>query len=161
MPSLSIPAQPRIAVEDGIAMPQRMWAILTIALGLTLAVLGGGIANVALPAIAREVHTSPANSIWVVNAYQLAVTVSLLPLSSLGEIYGYRRIYQIGLVIFTIASFAHSSQPFGMTATFLIGSGNGAQLTQVTRGYLPCSPASPFSSITSHSADMRPNLREP
>ena len=66
-------------------MPQRMWAILTIALGLTLAVLDGGIANVALPTIAREVHTSPANSIWVVNAYQLAVTISLLPLSSLGR----------------------------------------------------------------------------
>ena len=56
--------------------------------------------------IAREVHTSPANSIWVVNAYQLAVTISLLPLSSLGEIYGYRRIYQAGLVLFTVASLA-------------------------------------------------------
>jgi MFS transporter, DHA2 family, multidrug resistance protein len=99
MATISIPA------PDGIPMPQRMWAILTIGLGLTLAVLGGGIANVALPTIAREVQTSPANSIWVVNAYQLAVTVSLLPMSSLGEIYGYRRIYQIGLVVFTIASF--------------------------------------------------------
>ena len=64
-------------------MPRRLWAILTIALGLTLAVLDGGIANVALPTIATEVHTSAANSIWVVNAYQLAVTISLLPLSSL------------------------------------------------------------------------------
>lgn len=91
---------------DGVPMPQRLWAILTIALGLTLAVLDGGIANVALPTIAREVHTSPANSIWVVNAYQLAVTISLLPLSSLGEIYGYRRIYQAGLVLFTLASLA-------------------------------------------------------
>ena len=87
-------------------MPQRIWAIVTIALGLTLAVLDGGIANVALPTIAREVNTSPANSIWVVNAYQLAVTISLLPLSSLGEIYGYRRIYQAGLVLFTVASLA-------------------------------------------------------
>jgi DHA2 family multidrug resistance protein-like MFS transporter len=91
---------------DGVPMPQRLWAILTVALGLTLAVLDGGIANVALPTIAREVNTSPANSIWVVNAYQLAVTISLLPLSSLGEIYGYRRIYQYGLVLFTIASLA-------------------------------------------------------
>ncbi|HQT80199.1 MAG TPA: MFS transporter [Rhodopila sp.] len=93
-------------MSDGVPMPQRLWAIMTIALGLTLAVLDGGIANVALPTIAREVNTSPANSIWVVNAYQLAVTVSLLPLSSLGEIYGYRRIYQAGLVLFTIASLA-------------------------------------------------------
>ena len=105
MASLSLPMQPRLEPVDGVPMPQRMWAILTIGLGLTLAVLGGGIANVALPTIAREVQTSPANSIWVVNAYQLAVTVSLLPMSSLGEIYGYRRVYQIGLIVFTVASF--------------------------------------------------------
>src|ERR1700749_5348769 len=99
MPDLLIPANhlPGTA-PDGVPIPQRMWAILTIALGLTLAVLDGGIANVALPTIAREVNTSPANSIWVVNAYQVSVTISLLPLSSLGEIYGYRRIYQAGLV---------------------------------------------------------------
>ena len=49
-------------------------------------------------------NTSPANSIWVVNAYQLAVTISLLPLASLGDIFGYRRVYQWGLVVFTLAS---------------------------------------------------------
>ncbi|HEX2941503.1 MAG TPA: MFS transporter [Rhodopila sp.] len=98
--------QPDGNLPDGVPMPQRLWAIMTIALGLTLAVLDGGIANVALPTIAQEVNTSAANSIWVVNAYQLAVTVSLLPLSSLGEIYGYRRIYQAGLVLFTFSSLA-------------------------------------------------------
>ncbi len=111
---------------DGVPMPQRMWAILTIALGLTLAVLDGGIANVALPTIAREVNTSPANSIWVVNAYQLAVTIALLPLSSLGEIYGYRRIYQAGLTLFTLASLAcslSSSLPTLIVARMLQGLG--------------------------------------
>ena len=93
------PAEP-----DGVPLPQRYWAILTIALGLTLAVLDGAIANVALPTIARDVNASPSASIWAVNAYQLAVTISLLPLASLGEIYGYRRVYQWGLVVFTIAS---------------------------------------------------------
>jgi DHA2 family multidrug resistance protein-like MFS transporter len=93
------------AVTDGVSIPQRYWAILTIALGLTLAVLDGAIANVALPTIARDVDASPAASVWVVNAYQLAVTISLLPLASLGDIYGYRRVYQCGLIVFTIASF--------------------------------------------------------
>lgn len=92
------------AEQDGVPLPQRYWAILTISLGLLLAVLDGSIANVALPTIAADVHTSPSNSIWVVNAFQLAVTISLLPFSSLGEIYGYRRIYRFGLVLFTIAS---------------------------------------------------------
>jgi DHA2 family multidrug resistance protein-like MFS transporter len=106
MSDIALNAKSVVDVDDGVPMPQRTWAILTIALGLTLAVLDGGIANVALPTIAQEVHTSPANSIWVVNAYQLAVTISLLPLASLGEIYGYRRIYQAGLVLFTCASLA-------------------------------------------------------
>src|SRR5271165_6213281 len=127
MPVISIPANPQLdPAADGVPMPQRTWAILTIALGLTLAVLDGGIANVALPTIAREVNTSPANSIWVVNAYQLAVTISLLPLSSLGEIYGYRRIYQAGLVLFTIASLAcalSSSLPTLIVARMLQGLG--------------------------------------
>src|SRR6195952_4809918 len=127
MADISIPAKAVAAAPpDGVPMPQRMWAILTIGLGLTLAVLDGGIANVALQTIAREVNTSPANSIWVVNAYQLAVTISLLPLSSLGEIYGYRRIYQIGLIGFTLASLAcalSSSLPTLIIARMLQGFG--------------------------------------
>ena len=99
------PAPPlHLAADDGVPLPQRYWAILTIALGLTLAVLDGAIANVALPTIARDLDASPAASIWVVNAYQLAVTISLLPLASLGDIYGYRRVYQYGLIVFTVAS---------------------------------------------------------
>ena len=66
-----------------------------------MAVLDGAIANVALPTIARDLNASPAASIWVVNAYQLAVTVTLLPLAALGEIIGYRRVYKAGLVVFT------------------------------------------------------------
>jgi DHA2 family multidrug resistance protein-like MFS transporter len=93
-----------LPVPDGVPLPQRYWAVLTIMLGLTLAVLDGAIANVALPTIARDIDASPAASIWVVNAYQLAVTISLLPLASLGDIYGYRRVYQYGLIVFTVAS---------------------------------------------------------
>jgi DHA2 family multidrug resistance protein-like MFS transporter len=106
MPSDNLSLGLKPEPPDGVPMPKRIWAIATVALGLTLAVLDGGIANVALPTIARDVNTSPANSIWVVNAYQLAVTISLLPLSSLGEIYGYKRVYQAGLVLFTVASLA-------------------------------------------------------
>ena len=100
------PTLPQDDPSDGLPTPQRYWGILTIALGLTMAVLDGAIANVALPTIAADLNTSPANSIWVVNAYQLAVTISLLPLSSLGDIVGYRRVYQWGLVLFTLASLA-------------------------------------------------------
>jgi len=89
---------------DGLPQPQRNWAIVTIALGLVMAVIDGAIANVALPTIARNLDASPAFSIWIVNGYQLAITISLLPLASLGEIIGYRRVYLAGLVLFTLAS---------------------------------------------------------
>ncbi|HEM8658871.1 TPA: MFS transporter [Klebsiella aerogenes] len=89
---------------DGLQVPQRYGAILTIVLGLTMAVLDGAIANVALPTIATDLNASPASSIWIVNAYQIAIVIALLPLSFLGDMVGYRRIYKIGLVVFTITS---------------------------------------------------------
>jgi MFS transporter, DHA2 family, multidrug resistance protein len=69
-----------------------------------MAVMDGAIANVALPTIAKDLDASPAFAIWIVNGYQLAITISLLPLASLGEIIGYRRVYLVGLALFTLAS---------------------------------------------------------
>ncbi|WP_024508673.1 MFS transporter [Bradyrhizobium sp. ARR65] len=93
-----------VEYADGLPLPQRYWAIVTIAFGIVMAVVDGAIANVALPTIASDLNASPAFSIWIVNGYQLAVTISLLPLASLGEIIGYRRVYIAGLVLFTLAS---------------------------------------------------------
>jgi DHA2 family multidrug resistance protein-like MFS transporter len=98
--------------EDGLPLPQRYWAILNLAVGLALSVLDSAIANIALPAIAKEIHAGPADSIWVINAYQLAVVISLLPLASLGDIFGYRRIYMIGIAVFSgaalVSALSHS-----------------------------------------------------
>ncbi|CAD6508093.1 Riboflavin transporter RibZ [Paraburkholderia hiiakae] len=105
MPTLSeLSAASSADIESGLPFPQRYYAILVVALGITLAVLDGAIANVALPTIARHLHASAASSIWIVNAYQLSVTISLLPLASLGDRIGYRRVYLAGMVLFTIAS---------------------------------------------------------
>lgn len=89
---------------DGLPVPLRYGAILTIVIGIAMAVLDGAIANVALPTIARDLHASPASSIWIVNAYQIAIVVSLLTLSFLGDMFGYRRVYQCGLILFTFTS---------------------------------------------------------
>jgi MFS transporter, DHA2 family, multidrug resistance protein len=102
--ALPPPALPEDEPTDGLPVPQRYWGILTIAIGLTMAVLDSAIANVALPTIAVDLNTTAANSIWVVNAYQLAITISLLPMASLGDIFGYRRVYQWGLLAFTVGS---------------------------------------------------------
>ena len=85
-------------------MPRRVWAILAVAFGVSLSVIDGTIANVALPTIGQELGISSADSIWIVNAYQLAIMVSLLSFSALGDVVGYRKIYIGGVMLFTVAS---------------------------------------------------------
>ena len=85
-------------------MPRRLGAILAVAFGVSLSVIDGTIANVALPTIGQQLGISAADSIWIVNAYQLAIMVSLLSLSALGDVVGYRKVYIGGLMLFTVAS---------------------------------------------------------
>ena len=95
-----IPQRP----ADGLPMPQRLGAILAVAFGVSLSVIDGTVANVALPTIGQQLGISAADSIWIVNAYQLAIMVSLLSLSALGDVVGYRKVYIGGLMLFTVAS---------------------------------------------------------
>src|SRR5919199_1778539 len=92
--------------QEGLPTPRRYWSMASIWLALTMAVLDGAIANVALPVIARDLGASPAASVWVINAYQLTITVLLLPLAALGDRIGYKCIYIPGLALFTVGSVA-------------------------------------------------------
>jgi len=92
--------------HDGLPPRQRLLAIATVVLGLSIAVLDGSIANLALPVMATDLKASDADAIWVINSYQIAMAVCLLPLASLGEVIGYRRVYLGGLFLFTLASLA-------------------------------------------------------
>jgi MFS transporter, DHA2 family, multidrug resistance protein len=117
---------------DGLPVPRRYWAVFTIGLGISMAVLDSAIANIALPTIAQDLQTSAAASIWVVNAYQLAVIASLLAFSLLGDIVGYKRIYQIGLVVFTLSSglcALSDSLPLLTAARVIQGLGAGALMS--------------------------------
>src|SRR5262245_35407142 len=62
------------------------------------------IVNVALPTMGRDLGVSAAATVWIVNAYQVAIMLPLLPLSSAGDIFGYRRVYLAGLALFGLAS---------------------------------------------------------
>ena len=93
-----------VEFEDGLPWPRRLWAIVTVVIAVSMSVLDSSIANVALPTIAESLKASAASSVWVINAYQLAMMIMLLPLASLGDIYGYKRINLCGLVVFTLAS---------------------------------------------------------
>jgi len=103
--------------DDGLPVPRRYWSVISIWLALTMAVLDGAIANVALPVIAHQLGASPAASVWVINAYQLTITVLLLPLAALGDRIGYKCIYIPGLALFTVGSVGCAA---GGTLTLLI-----------------------------------------
>ncbi len=92
------------ADADGVPLPQRYAAVAAILGALVLVVLDGAIANVALPNIAQRLNASPADTVWVVTAYQLVVVMFLLPASALGEKLGYRRVFMSGVGLFTAAS---------------------------------------------------------
>lgn len=92
-------------------MPRRVFSIAAISVGVTMAVMDGTIMNIALPTLSREMSLSEADSIWIVNGYQLAIVMLLLSMSAIGEIFSYRRTYQAGLTIFTLASLICSFSP--------------------------------------------------
>jgi DHA2 family multidrug resistance protein-like MFS transporter len=92
------------SVPDGLPPERRRWAIAAIFTALAMASLDTAIANIALPAISSDLQVSPAEVVWVVNVYQIALVATLLPLGALGEIVGHQRIYLGGLILFTIAS---------------------------------------------------------
>jgi DHA2 family multidrug resistance protein-like MFS transporter len=76
-----------------------------------LAGLDSAIANIALPTISRELAATDAATVWVVNSYQLATTVCLLPVAALSESLGLKRVYGFGLALFTAASLACALSP--------------------------------------------------
>jgi DHA2 family multidrug resistance protein-like MFS transporter len=104
--NLQTSTKPQHQAEDGLPVPRRYWSIIGIWLALTMAVLDGAIANVALPVIAHQLGASPGASVWIINAYQLTITVLLLPLAALGDRIGYKCIYIPGLALFTMGSVA-------------------------------------------------------
>lgn len=99
--TVKTPAAPPM---DGLPPELRRWAVAAIFTALALGSLDTAIANIALPAIAADLHVSPAEVVWVVNVYQIALVATLLPLGALGEIVGHQRIYLGGLLLFTLAS---------------------------------------------------------
>ncbi|MEA3130260.1 MAG: transporter, family, multidrug resistance protein, partial [Paraburkholderia sp.] len=86
-------------------------AMIAIMLAVALATIDTAIANTALPSMAADLHAAPAASVWIINAYQLSMVATLLPLAALGDIVGHRRIYISGIALFTLASLACALAP--------------------------------------------------
>ena len=133
--SLALVVGPRSApafevdADRGLDGLRRGIAIAAVLAAMVLVVLDAAIANVALPTIARSLEVTPALSVRIVTAYQLALVMALLPCAALGESLGYRRVFAAGVVLFTGASVLCAmspSLPWLLAARFLQGLGGAA-----------------------------------
>ena len=100
---------------DGLPKPRRFRAIAAVSAGTALVVIDGAIATVALPTIARDLGVQASAAVSVVTVYQLILVMMLLPFSGLGDRIGLKRMYQVGQLVFTIATllcFFAKSLPF-------------------------------------------------
>jgi EmrB/QacA subfamily drug resistance transporter len=86
---------------------RRRWlALMVLCLGVLMIVLDTTIVNVALPSIRTDLGFSETSLVWVVNAYMLTFGGFLLLGGRLGDLFGHRRLFLLGITLFTIASLA-------------------------------------------------------
>jgi len=113
---------------------KRWWALIVLCLGVLMMVLDTTIVNVALPSIRADLHFTETSLVWVVNAYMLTFGGFLLLGGRLGDLYGHRRVFLLGIAGFTIASLAcglANSQELLITARAVQGLG-GAVVSAVS-----------------------------
>ena len=96
---------------DGLPEPRRTQAAACIAAGISLTVLDAAMVNIALPSAARDLGLTPADAVWVVNAYQITVVGTLIPFAALGEIAGFKRVWNWGLGLFLLAALCSAMAP--------------------------------------------------
>jgi EmrB/QacA subfamily drug resistance transporter len=96
--------------------PNRWWTLGCVAIGTFMLLLDITIVNVALPAIQKDLHASFTDLQWVIDAYALMLASVLLVSGSIADIIGRRRIFVIGLILFSAASLACG---LATTPTFL------------------------------------------
>lgn len=122
---------------DGLPMPRRAFAVAAISAAIMMTVLDGAMLGVALPGIARDLGVAPATATWLLNAYQLTVVATLLPLASLGEILGFRWVFLTGFGVFALASLgASQADDFGTLLACRIAQGLGSSAVMSLTGGL-------------------------
>src|SRR3954451_1215001 len=98
-------------------MARKWWALLTVCLGMLMLLVDITIVNVALPSVAADLNASFSDLQWTIDAYALSLAALMLVAGSLGDLLGHKRIFGIGLTIFTVSSLLCGLAP---DALFLI-----------------------------------------
>ncbi len=85
-------------------MDRKWWTLIAVCVAIFMLLLDITVVNVALPDIQRSLHSSFADLQWVVNAYALTLAAFLLTSGSVADLIGRRRVFVLGLVVFTASS---------------------------------------------------------
>lgn len=105
-------------------------AVIAVLAAIMMGVLDGTVMNVALPTLSKEFNVTPSDIIWVVNAYQLVVTMMLLGFAAIGDVFGYKKVFLCGVSIFVTASaLCAMSKSFEMMVASRILQGIGGACT--------------------------------
>jgi EmrB/QacA subfamily drug resistance transporter len=108
---------------------RKWWTLAAVSFGLFMIMLDNTVVNVALPTMEKDLHVSISSLEWIVTAYALTFAALMITGGKLADLYGRRRIFVVGLAIFTLSSLACGFAP---NAGFLIGAravqGSGAAL---------------------------------
>lgn len=86
------------------ALDRKWWTLIAVCTGTFMLLLDITVVNVALPSIQRSLHSSFSDLQWVVDAYSLTLAAFLLTAGVLGDMYGRRAIFAIGLAVFSVSS---------------------------------------------------------
>ncbi len=105
----------RLALNDD---NRRWWTLAAMCFALFMIMLDNTVVNVALPSIQRDLHSSVAGLEWTVNAYMLAFGVLLVTGGRLGDIFGRRRVFLLGVLLFAASS---AFIGFSQSSAWLIG----------------------------------------
>jgi EmrB/QacA subfamily drug resistance transporter len=85
-------------------MSRKWWTLTTVCLGMVMLLLDITIVNVALPSIAADLGASFTDLQWTIDAYALSLAAVMLVAGSLGDLLGHRRVFAVGLVVFSVSS---------------------------------------------------------
>ena len=99
------------AVDPALSQRRKWLTLVATIVGASMALLDGSVVNIALPAIQRALHADAAATQWIVNAYLLLLGALVLIGGSAADLYGRRRIFVLGVVVFIVASIACGLSP--------------------------------------------------
>ena len=122
------------APGTSIPSPVSWVALVVILVGTFVTTLDFFIINVAIPSLATELHATPAGIEWVIAGYAIAIAGGLIVGARLGDLFGHRRLFMVGLVVFTLASAACGAAATSgelVAARFVQGAGAALLTPQV------------------------------